>query len=88
MKLKYEFVTTEIDAQIVAVPVGDDVSEFNGIIKINDSAKAVLDLLSEEITEEEIVALLLKTYTQSSKEEISSYVHEFTMKLKAEGVLE
>ena len=62
MKAKYTFEIMEIDDQMMAVPVGEEADELHGILKLNESAAAILELLKEETSEEEIVQKLLEKY--------------------------
>lgn len=88
MKLKYEFVITEIDEQSVAIPVGDTAEEFNGIIHLNDTAKEIVEMLANDTSLEEIVNQLYKKYSESPKEEIKEYVGNFIQSLKNENLIE
>ena len=45
MKLKYNFVTNEVADKIVAVAVGDDLSKFNGFIKMNGTGAFIFNML-------------------------------------------
>ena len=67
MKLKYEFVITQIDEQSVAIPVGEASEEFNGIIRLNDTAKEIIEMLCEDTSLEEIVNSLYEKYNQTPK---------------------
>lgn len=87
MKLKHTFEMMEIDEQQMAVPVGDGADAFHGILKLNQSAAAILNLLKEDTTEEEIVGKLKETY-DSSEEEIRTYVHDYVEELKKAGFVE
>lgn len=62
MKIKEGFVTREIANTIVAVPTGELVNIFQGMIKLTDSSKFVWDLLQEDITIDEIADKLSKKY--------------------------
>ena len=62
MRLKYQFETVELGDQIIAVPVGKDVDEYHGVIRLNETAALIFSLLKNEITEEEIVTVLEKEY--------------------------
>ena len=55
MKLKYEFTTTELGDEIIAVPVGDNAREFSGVLNLNSSAAAILKLLQKDTTVEQVV---------------------------------
>lgn len=87
MKLKHTFEMMEIDEQKMAVPVGDGADAFHGILKLNQSAAAILELLKEETTEEEMVQKLKEDY-DSSEEEIRTYVREYVEELKKAGFIE
>ena len=88
MKLKYEFVITQIDEQSVAIPVGEASEEFNGIIRLNDTAKEIIEMLCEDTSLEEIVNSLYEKYNQTPKEEIKEYVEAFIESLKTENLIE
>lgn len=87
MKLKYEFVTTELDEQKIAVPVGDNARDFRGVLNMNGSAAAILKLLAEDTTVEQIVQALMQEY-EGSAEELTGYVEKFVQQLREEGLLE
>ncbi len=86
MKLKHEFEFMELEGDFVAVPIGENGGAMNGLIKMNDSAKAVLQLLQEDITETDIVNALANEYT-TGKDEIAAYVHELIELLQAKDML-
>ena len=88
MKLKYNFVTNEVADKIVAVPVGDDLEKFNGFVKMNDIGAYIFNMLKNDVTEDEIVAAMLKDYEDATEQEVRETVKEFTNKLKAENVIE
>ena len=85
LKLKYNFETVELDDRMVAVAVGDGASEFRSVIKLNDTAAEIFEMLKYDTTEEAIIAALKEHYGDDP--EIPGYVHEFISGLKAEGVL-
>lgn len=87
MKSKYQFEVMELDDGQVAVPVGEGAEHFHGVLKVNESAVAILKLLENETTEEEITENLLKEY-EGNKNDIINYVREFVEKLKNEGIVE
>ncbi|MBE6708830.1 MAG: PqqD family protein [Ruminococcaceae bacterium] len=86
MKLKYNFVVRNIDGRPVAVAVGKDNAEFNGMIRLNDTGKFIFDLLSVDTTEADIVAGLTDNY-EVDKSEAESAVKEFLQKLRDNGLL-
>lgn len=87
MKTKFSFEIMDLDDGLVAVPVGKGANQFHGVLKVNETAVAILKELKNETTEDEIVNSLLKEYN-GVKEEIAGYVHEFVSTLIKEGIVE
>ena len=87
MKAKYSFEIMELDDGLVAVPVGGESYQFNGVLKVNETAAAILKMLEQEASEEQIVNDLMKEYT-GDPTKIRGYVHEYIETLKTEGVVE
>lgn len=88
MKLKYNFVVNEVAGSKVAVAVGNDVTKFNGFIKMNESGSEIFNLLKNDITFEELLNEMIKLYPDSDYEVIKSSVIDFIDKLKSSEVLE
>ena len=86
MKLKYTFETMELDNETVAVPVGADAQDFRGVVKLNESALEIFNLLKEETTEEAVIAALQQRY--GNDPEIPGFVADMVRYLTGEGVLE
>lgn len=85
-KLKYNFEAMELDDHIVEIPVGDDSSDFRGVVKLNKSAEEIFSLLRRETSEDEIVKVLQSRYEDDSA--IPAYVHKVVSALIDGGVLE
>lgn len=60
MKLKEDFIIQEIDGTHFLVPLGGEA--FNGIVRGNETAAFVWHLLSEEISEEQLIERMLREY--------------------------
>ncbi|MBQ6848266.1 MAG: PqqD family protein [Clostridia bacterium] len=88
MKLKYNFVINEVAGSKVAVAVGNDITKFNGFIKMNETGAEIFGLLKENITLENLIGEMLKLYPDSDPEIIKKSVIDFTEQLKASEVLE
>lgn len=89
MKLKYEFSVMKMsDEEFDAVPIGDGSENFRGMIRMNETAAAVFDLLKEATDEDTVVKAICEKYAESDTEEIRKYVSQFTEKLKNQGLLE
>ena len=87
MKIKYDFETTELGDQIVAVPVGDGARDFKGVITVNASGAAILERLRKETTVEEITASLMEEY-EGTKEALMASVEKMVVRLRSEGLLD
>lgn len=87
MKAKYNFEIMELDDEQVAVPVGAGADEFQGVLKINETAAAVLKLLEEDTTEEKIIDQITEQYS-GNREDISKYIHDYIQILFKEGIIE
>lgn len=88
MKLKYNFVTNEVAGKIVAVAVGDDLTKFNGFIKMNDIGAYIFNMLKDDVTVDDIVAAMVKDYPNDSEQEIRETVEGFVAQLKKEEVID
>lgn len=87
MKLKYNFIVNEIADKKVAVTVGEDTENFNGMIRLNNTAAFIFDMLKEDVTEDEIVAAMKEKY-DAEEEQLRQTVHSFIETLQKSNVLE
>lgn len=85
MRLKYKFEYTELGDEMMAVPMDED--SFFGLLRVNKTAKLILDKLSEDTTLDDITAYLVSLYPSDSAEEIRSYVEEYTAELRDRDLL-
>lgn len=60
MKLKSDFITQDIDGVQFLIPVGK--SEFGGVVRSNETAAFIVNLLRNDITLEEIVDAMFNEY--------------------------
>ena len=88
MKLKYDFMVNEVAGQFVAVAVGEGVEEFSGFVKMNDIGAEIFEILSDEVTVDEVIAKMLEKHPESNLQEATEVVNGFIDGLKKEGVLE
>ncbi|MBQ1310919.1 MAG: PqqD family protein [Blautia sp.] len=66
MRLKFRIETIGLDGKIIGVPVGEEATAcFGGVLKLNDTAAYILELLKSEITEQEIIDRVEKEYKVS-----------------------
>ena len=88
MKIKNGFVAREIAGQYVVVALGQASKIFNGIIKLNDSAKFIWDMLVKGAEKEEIVDALLAEYEGVDAAVVEADVENFINQLKGANILE
>lgn len=86
MRLKSSFELMELDDHVIAVPVGENSNAFHGIIKLNDSAAYIFNLLKDDITEEEIVESLKKEY-DAPKKTLAEDLQKCLFELKEKGLI-
>lgn len=87
MKVKNGFVAKEIAGQSVVIALGQASQIFNGIIKLNDSAKFIWEKLTVGAEKEEIVDAMLKEY-DVDRETAERDVEKFLGELEGVGILE
>ena len=87
MKLRYEFSVMEMDGEYMAVPVGDNAEQFNGMLRMNDVSAGILDLLKEDTTPEAVHRVLRERYPGSDDREIGEQLSAFLNQLIREGLL-
>jgi len=86
VKLKYAFEYMDLDDEIVAVPIGNEVDSFQGVIKLNESAALIMKLLQNECTEDSLLEALTKEY-DGSREVLASAIKRCISKLQSNGLL-
>ncbi len=87
MKLKYTFADVEMDDGIVMVPVGNDAGQFHSVLKLNQAGREILQLMSDDTSESDIVDSLSKKY-QDSRETLQGYVRKVLETLRENALLE
>ena len=89
MRLACEMAIMDMDGEISAVAVGEDSGKFHGMLRLNEEAADIINLLnmSKGMTFPALVKSLQTKYTESTPEEIAQFTAEFLNKLAAEGLL-
>ena len=85
MKLKSSFVSQDVDGSQFLVPVGEET--FSGIVRSNETAAIIINLLREETSEEKISEALLEIY-DAPYEQIAADVREVLSVLREIHALE
>lgn len=79
MKLKYQFVVNKIADNFVAVPVGDNVIDFNGALQLNDGAAFIIEQLNQEISYDDIINNLVERFgcdIETAKNNLDPIINE------------
>lgn len=62
MKIKEGFVVREIAGECVVLALGEASKSFNGMIKLNESARLLWELLAQGCEQEALVSAMLEQY--------------------------
>ena len=87
MKLQGEFVVRQVMDNIVAIPVGQTVLQFNGMILLNDVSKIIWDCLEQGTNLESAVKAVTDAF-DVSEDEARTDILEFCGKLSRLQLLE
>ena len=85
MRLRDEFVTQEIDDTQLMVAAGGDA--FNGVVRSNKTAAFIVDMLSDDVTREDIVDAMCRKY-DAPREVIAADVKRILAALHSIGALD
>lgn len=86
MKLKEGLIFHAVGEEHMAVATGEAAKSFNGIIRNNETAAYIFELLQEEITEENIVEAMCERY-DAPKDVIASDVADVVERIRKAGLL-
>ena len=87
MKLKNGVIINEINGEYVAVAAGEAGKAFNGMIKMNETAAFIAEVLKKEIDEDGVVAAICAEYEVDS-EIARENVRAVVAKLESAGHIE
>ena len=85
MKLRKEFIVHNTGSESLLVPAGG--AGFSGLVRGNKTLGAILDLLKEETTEEEIISAMCQRY-DAPRERIAPDVKHALSELRGIGALD
>lgn len=87
MRLKGNFLLREVMGEMIAIPVGEALLDFNGMVCLNPVGCVIWSGLQSEKTKEEILADILEKF-DVTREEALADVDEFLLRLKESDLLE
>lgn len=86
MRLKSGFILHDIGNEHMAVATGEAAENFNGLVRNNETASYIFQLLQDEITEEAIVEAMCERY-DASREVIAKDVASILEQIRKAGFL-
>lgn len=87
MKLKYMLEATELDDELICVPVGPGAENMQGVLKVNATGYEIVQLLEQDTDVETMVNALAAKY-QTDRATLSAYVEKFVAALRESGMIE
>lgn len=87
MKLTFDFTSKNMMGMNYAVALDKDVNKPVNVLKLNDTANRILQLLQEGKQEEEIISCMMSEY-DIEEAELRNNVSAFLDQLEKEGLLE
>ena len=87
MKIKYMLEATELDDELICVPVGPGAEAAEGVLKLNESGYEIVKLLENDTTLDAIVDALAAKY-QTDRATLVNYVEKFVNALRESGMIE
>lgn len=86
MKIKNEYIMRNIAGDDVLVPIGKTVTDFNGLIILNEMAKFIWEKMIEVESEEELLNCILDEY-EVEKDVAKADLDEFLNILKENNII-
>lgn len=86
MRLREGFIVHNIADEYMAVATGEAAKYFNGIVRNNETAAYIFELLQQETTEEEIVDAMCQRY-EVERNVVKKDVKEVLQRLMRAGFL-
>ncbi len=86
MRLKYKFLIQEVAGSYMAVAVGEDAENYKDMIKMNGTAKRILELLQQGLNEDAIVEILLREFN-ATENDVRQSVETLLDQLRSQNLL-
>lgn len=87
MRIKDGFVLKEIAGSYIVVPLRERIESFSAVINLNETSALLWKSLSKDLSEDELVQILLDSYDVDKTKAIED-VHDFVIKLKNADLIE
>ena len=86
MRVKSGYILREVAGNYIVVAVGKEAVDFNGLITTNETGAFLWKKLSDNISEEELIAAMLEEY-EVDAETAAADISSFILKLKEAELL-
>ena len=88
MKLKEDYILySASESETIAVATGDEVENFNGLLRANQTAGAIMEFLKDDLSEVELLERMLDRF-DVQEEELREDVSDILDTLRSVGALE
>lgn len=87
MKINKELVKRNVAGDVLLIPVGKSVFDFNGLMILNETGSFLWDFLPNVESEEDLVRQLLEAY-EVSEADAAADVREFIQKVRELGIID
>jgi len=87
MIIKQGYILRTVADKFVVVPVGEEAVNFKGLITLNKSGKFLFEALSDEMSIESLIELMMNKYDVDRKT-AKLDIEEFVKKLKDKNIIE
>ncbi len=88
MRIKSNFLLSNVSGKNIVVPVGERCASFNGMMTLNDSGAFLWKQLETDKSEAELVSIICSNYPEVEEQFAVDCVREFVKQLKEADCLE
>lgn len=89
MKIKEGYILRKIAGEDVVIPIGGNIANFNGVIRLNESATFLWKKVQEEVDKEYLINSLIEEYEIDSElatNDVDSFINTLVEHQAIEGV--
>lgn len=89
MKIKEGYILRKIAGEDVVIPIGGNIANFNGVIRLNESAAFLWKKVQEEVDKEYLINSLIEEYEIDSElatNDVDSFINTLVEHQAIEGV--
>ncbi len=87
MKIKKNYMMRKVAGNCVVVPMGEEVTNFNGMINLNETGEILFEKLQKGCDKEELAEVMMEEY-EVTRDVCEKDIDRFVEKLRNAGILE